>query len=260
MTAESFHRQRLAPTGPASSNFQLPNTFKKDKAENNLNLKEAVDGVERDEQRKVFPLTEVGSNYLMMSSCFFILPGYYAFSEGLTLHLATSAVTTLASINYWRNAVPGWRRTTDMLIAKMSFLIYFATGIYHIEEAIVFRIAWLICFVIALCYFSSNKLWGEDSHLWIFSHMSFHFFVALGQYTVLVGSFGKFWNFRGLLWSANIWYHPLYTIQNGLVLQCRRCQMLWLSCNGLQSSSFPHITACWMDEIRETPYNRETKY
>lgn len=190
MTAEPFPGQRLIPADPVSYDSRSTTVWKRGNFKDNRNLLEVVDVIDIDQHRKVFPLTEVGSNYLIMSSCFFIFPGYYAYSEGLNLHLVTSAVTTLASINYWRNAVPGWRRTTDMLIAKMSFLIYFSTGIYHIEEAMVFRIAWLICFVIAMCYFSSNKLWGEDSHLWIFSHMSFHFFVALGQYIVLVGSFG----------------------------------------------------------------------
>lgn len=192
ITTEYSSDQRFAQLAPTSCDSVLSKVCKHNKAKGNSKLHDGVDGVEIDQHRKVFPLTEVGSNYLMMSSCFFILPGYYAFTEGLNLHLVTSAVTTLASINYWRDAVPGWRRTTDMLIAKMSFLIYVATGICHIEEAIVFRMAWLICLLIALCYFSSNKLWGEDSHLWIFSHMSFHFFVALGQYIVLVGSFGKF--------------------------------------------------------------------
>ena len=192
ITTEYSSDQQFAQLAPTSCDSLLSKVWKRNKAEDNPKLHDGVDGVEMDQPRKVFPLTEVGSNYLIMSSCFFILPGYYAFTEGLNLHLVTSAVTTLASINYWRDAVPGWRRTTDMLIAKMSFLIYVATGICHIEEAIVFRMAWLICLVIALCYISSNKLWGEDSHLWIFSHMSFHFFVALGQYIVLVGSFGKF--------------------------------------------------------------------
>jgi hypothetical protein len=143
------------------------------------------------EPRKVYPLSEVDANYLILSSLFFLMPGYYAYISGLPLYLGTSTFTTLASVNYWRNAVPGWRRTTDMIVAKVSFLIYFLTGICRIKEMETLFIAWPICAVIAACYISSNKLWEKDSHTWIFFHMSFHFFVALEQYIVLVASFEK---------------------------------------------------------------------
>ena len=141
------------------------------------------------EMRLVYPLSEVDSNYLMISSCFFLLPGFYALSHRLNLYFATSVVTTFASINYWRDAVPGWRRTSDMIIAKVSFLIYFLTGLYCIKDATVLYLAWPICFLIVYCYMSSNHLWKLESHLWIFAHMCFHFFVAVEQYIVLVGSF-----------------------------------------------------------------------
>ena len=150
------------------------------------------DGIQ---MKLVYPLSEVDSKYLMISSCFFLLPGFYALSHGLTLYFATSAVTTVASINYWRDAVPGWRRTSDMIIAKVSFLIYFLTGLYRIKDAAILYLAWPICFLIIYCYMSSNRLWKLDSHLWIFSHMCFHYFVAVEQYIVLVGSFwaNRFW-------------------------------------------------------------------
>lgn len=141
--------------------------------------------------RKVYPISEVDANYLILSSFFFLLPGYYAYISGLPLYLATSSITTLASVNYWRNAVPGWRRTIDIIVAKASFIIYFVTGTCRIKEIEVLFMAWPICAIIAACYISSNKQWERDSHTWIFYHMSFHFFVALEQYIVLVASFEK---------------------------------------------------------------------
>ena len=79
------------------------------------------------------------------------MPGYYAYVSGLPLYLVTYTVTTLASINYRRNAVPGWRRTTDMIVAKVSFLIYVITGVCRIKEVEVLFIAWSVCAIIAAC-------------------------------------------------------------------------------------------------------------
>lgn len=159
--------------------------------QNKIKIEEKKKIADHCEPRNVYPLSEVDANYLILSSLFFLMPGYYAYISGLPLYLVTSTVTTLASINYWRNAVPGWRRTTDMIVAKVSFLIYFITGVCRIKEVEILFIAWPVCAVIAACYISSNKQWEKDSHTWIFYHMSFHFFVTLEQYIVLVASFEK---------------------------------------------------------------------
>lgn len=136
-----------------------------------------------------FPLSTTFSSYLILSSCFFLIPGYYAYLSGLYWYLATSAITTIVSINYWRYPVPGLRRSADVAVAKASFLIYFVTGVMNINDLSVLYIAWPVCGGIIICYHFSNKMWEMDSESWIFYHVLFHLLVALEQYLVLIGSF-----------------------------------------------------------------------
>lgn len=140
-------------------------------------------------RRNRFPLSKGCSFCLVISSCFFLIPGYYALSSGLYWYLATSTVTTIVSVNYWRHAIPGFRRSIDMIVAKLSFMIYFTTGVMNVKDLSILCTAWPMCGGIIMCYYLSNKMWGKDSDTWIYYHMMFHILVAFEQYLVLVGSF-----------------------------------------------------------------------
>ena len=149
-------------------------------------MKDKIYDVDADSRQIKFPIT---TKFLILSSCFFLIPGYYAFMLGLYWYLATSAITTIASINYWRYAVPGLRRSLDMVVAKTSFTIYFVTGIMKISNFSVLCVSWPLCGGILICYYYSKKMWEKSSESWIFYHVMFHVFVALGQCIVLHGSF-----------------------------------------------------------------------
>ena len=140
-------------------------------------------------RRNKFPISEIDSNCLIISSCFFLLPGYFALTVGLYWFLATSAITTVVSINYWRHAVPGVRRSADMIVAKASFIIYFITGIMRVKDITILYAAWPVLIGIIICYFFSNNMWEKDSEYWVWFHMMFHMLVAVEQYLVLIGSF-----------------------------------------------------------------------
>jgi hypothetical protein len=139
--------------------------------------------------RSEYSISEIDSYCLIFSSCFFLIPGYCALLYGLYFYLATSVVTTIVSVNYWRNAVPGWRRWCDLFVAKLSFLIYFCTGLIYIKNHQILFIAWPICGGIIMFYFLSNRMWKRGCHTWVFYHMMFHLFVAVEQFIVLFGSF-----------------------------------------------------------------------
>ena len=139
--------------------------------------------------RNVFPIPYFDSICLMSSSMFFLLPGYYAWTRHMYFYFATSTVTTIISVNYWRNAVPGLRKMLDLTVAKASFGIYFATGIIKIREMYTLLYAWPLCMAIAVFYSLSNQSWDNDSAYWVVFHMLFHLCVALEQYVVLVASF-----------------------------------------------------------------------
>lgn len=126
---------------------------------------------------------------LVISSIFFLIPGLYALMYGVN-HLALlSCITTLISINYWRDAVDGWRRHADLVIAKLSFCIYFITGVVHIRDWHILLVGWPNTFLMLGAYYLSNILWQQQSAYWIYCHMAFHLFVSIGQLIVVHGSY-----------------------------------------------------------------------
>jgi hypothetical protein len=140
-------------------------------------------------ERNRYPVALVDSVCLVCSSLFFLIPGYFALRKGLYWYLITSVTTTAVSVNYWRHAVPGFRRDLDMIFAKISFAIYFLTGFLNIKDCGVLVLAWPICFAIIGFYTLSSVFWEKDSAFWVYFHMLFHFFVAVEQYLVLFASF-----------------------------------------------------------------------
>jgi hypothetical protein len=58
---------------------------------------------------------------LIVSSCFFLIPGGCVLSVELPFCGIVSAVTTLVSANYRRDAIEGMRRNADLITAKVSF-------------------------------------------------------------------------------------------------------------------------------------------
>jgi hypothetical protein len=126
---------------------------------------------------------------LILSSCFFMIPGLYALLNGIPLLSLLSLITTIVSINYWRDAVDGWRRHADLLVAKISFIIYFTIGVVHVRDWHILVVGWPNTALMLSAYFMSNRLWNKGSQHWIYCHMAFHFFVSVGQLVVVHGSY-----------------------------------------------------------------------
>lgn len=138
-----------------------------------------------------YPLSEKDSLCLVLSSCFFLVPAFYAHYYGFYIHFVISLVTSLVSINYWRFAIPGWRASLDFFVAKLSFVIYFITGLLNIKDTATLFIAWPVCGCIIIFYLFSNKMWDKDCFTWVYYHMSFHLLVAIEQFIVLNSLFDK---------------------------------------------------------------------
>lgn len=136
-------------------------------------------------RRNKYPIPHTDAYCLVSSSCFFLIPAYYAFYRGLIYYSILSIVTCIISINYWRLAIPGLRRSLDLVIAKTSFAIYFFTGIYFLKDLTTFYIAIPGCAGMIICYMLSMIFWDKDSTTWVYFHVLFHFFVAFEQYIVL---------------------------------------------------------------------------
>jgi hypothetical protein len=132
----------------------------------------------------------IESTGLMLSSCLFLFPAMYALIIcKMYFYAIVSIITSLVSINYWRHADYGRiSRTVDLIVAKVSFAIYFASGLYfsvHNPILFIYGIPGLCGIVFFYRY--SIILWEYDAREWYLSHMSFHLFVALEQMLVIYG-------------------------------------------------------------------------
>lgn len=145
------------------------------------------DNDDKRSRRNIFPVNFYDSACLMISSCFFLIPGGYGFANNLMFFGFVSLITTIVSINYWRYAVEGPRRTADLVTAKVSFIIYFVTGCMFVRNITILIIAVPGCLGIFLFYYLSNVYWNKDSSMWVYFHMAFHFCVAFEQFLVVYG-------------------------------------------------------------------------
>lgn len=144
------------------------------------------EGITR-QRRNIYPIASIDSFCLVVSSTFFLIPGIFAFSRSFYLFGVVSVVTTAVSVNYWRNAVEGYRRTADLITAKTSFAIYFTSGCMYIRDPMLLAIGIPGCICIIFCYVMSSRYWALDLPHWKWFHMMFHLFVALEQFLVLYG-------------------------------------------------------------------------
>jgi hypothetical protein len=60
---------------------------------------------------------------LVISSHFFLVPAYIAYKNSYYGYATISLITTIVSVNFWRNPIPGFRRNLDLVVAKISFTI-----------------------------------------------------------------------------------------------------------------------------------------
>lgn len=128
------------------------------------------------------------STCLILSSCTFMIPAYYALMhETMYLYGVLSIITSLVSINYWRYADIGhFSRYMDLCVSKVSFIIYFVSGvIYFYYMPSLFSIALPICLSIIYSFHYSGILWSVDKYEWMYLHVLFHILVAIEQCLVI---------------------------------------------------------------------------
>ena len=62
--------------------------------------------------------------HLVITSAWFLIPAVKGFKKGKRTLPLINTVTSLASMNYWRDPKPGWRRTVDYTLAKTNFAVH----------------------------------------------------------------------------------------------------------------------------------------
>ena len=146
-----------------------------------------------------WPIPFSTSKYLVCSSCFFLLPailGFYMDLPVTTGLAALSMVTSFVSAIHWWNchSAPelNIRHCADLVVAKLSFLIYFILGVAHVYYSQYATILWTlgipILIAIVACYRESFRRWKEgEAHIWWKFHCGFHLAVACEQAIVILG-------------------------------------------------------------------------
>jgi hypothetical protein len=103
-------------------------------------------------RRNNFPINRHDSRLLVASSCLFSINGIFAFFASLYLYSVVSIITTFVSINYWRYAIEGTRRTADLITSKVSFGIYFISGCIFVRDWNLLAIGIPVCIGIIVFY------------------------------------------------------------------------------------------------------------
>lgn len=134
-----------------------------------------------------YPYPFSTSKWLVLSSCFFIVPGIYAYYLNFFLYGTMSCITSLASINHWRKADIGIRRNIDVIVAHLSFGLYLVSGLIYLRGWIFYGLGIPGCIFIILFFYLSKNLKEPGNNHWLYCHFLFHLFVALTQFVVLFG-------------------------------------------------------------------------
>jgi len=111
------------------------------------------------------------SKYLVVSSCTFLIPCVYAYTQQLYTHSAVIAICTVASINFWRDAVYSYRRTADVVCARASIL----WGIYEcIQASSSMWYIFEVSLMIGGTYVISKIRYRQKHPHWLYYHIAFH--------------------------------------------------------------------------------------
>jgi hypothetical protein len=133
------------------------------------------------------------SKFIVASSALFLLPAYSFYCCGQILLCTGLCVTSLVSMNYWRDARKNsWRRQLDLVVAKIAFVNYFCTGIYNVSTVQDYQRYIPISIVLGGCYYLSDKLSRTEildklpgsSHYWIIAHVMFHFMLTTNLFHI----------------------------------------------------------------------------
>ena len=117
----------------------------------------------------------INNHYICISSLLFLVPSFLALYINHNLLAYSGIVTTLASINYWRNVEYGTRRKLDLICSRIMITIgsshyfYYSDNIYDIV---------LFCFLgKILSFLYNNGHFGKE--IWYIYHMTFHFMLMV---------------------------------------------------------------------------------
>jgi hypothetical protein len=117
------------------------------------------------------------SKYIVGTSFLFQIPCYYAYMNQCYYCASTLCITSLLSINYWRDCKYSWRRTMDIWWSRVIGGIYIYYAFYHIPKLTMFNttiMGWFYC--------QSNLEYKKNPcSKWYIYHMLFHLAACINQ-------------------------------------------------------------------------------
>lgn len=125
------------------------------------------------------------TKWLVLSSFFFTIGASYAYSKHLYSYSILLFFTSFISANYWRKATYSWRRDMDLIVAKMSFVVFVSNGVYYVRtiEYMIPGYIGLLCLVYS--YYLSAKFYRLKHNNWYKYHFMFHLIMAFEQMIIL---------------------------------------------------------------------------
>jgi hypothetical protein len=88
-------------------------------------------------------------------------------------------ITSIISINYWRDATRGWRRNADLIFAKFSVL----TASYYFIRYVTYTPYLIITYtsfpIMLYVYNEATKRITENNPNWVYYHVLFHIFLTI---------------------------------------------------------------------------------
>ena len=77
------------------------------------------------------------SKYIVASSLLFLIPSYYAYQKNVYPIAAASCITSLLSMNHWRNAYYSTRRIIDVYWSRIASIVLIYYSFYYVPIFII---------------------------------------------------------------------------------------------------------------------------
>ena len=132
------------------------------------------------------------TKWLIVSSMSFLVPAIYGFCSSAYGYTIISSTIFVCSVNFWRDARHGIRRTIDIYVAHSGALMYIINIAYilHIKSYNMTHFIYIVyptCGMIYAMQRMSEKRYYTyvNKNYWAKYHIIFHALCSLGQCVVI---------------------------------------------------------------------------
>lgn len=110
------------------------------------------------------------TKYVVLSSCLFFIPSFYALYYNFLVVGCAGLVTTTASINYWRDCKSGWSRNCDLIASRTMCGI----GSYYYLINIKTQYDYIIFILLYMILQKAYNMADFKNMQWVKYHIFFH--------------------------------------------------------------------------------------